>query len=268
LNNYRNNKKNFPELAYLSKMARRLNKIELSDSITNDYVNNYLLASQNKKSLNKEDIRFIASVVHDTKGKGFNFFRTYPDTINSVMQTKNYAEGVMDYAISREEIDSALSLAMKGGPIPHWNKISQRIAVKYGKDYAERNILNGQINWYRYKKDWPAYTKTLVIRVENYGAFGFGSPFFDLNNHAWDIFLHSNNKPALRKALIWSDSSIILNPQYGNSYDTKANILHKLGRTKEAILMEKKAIVLDPEWKEYKEVLEKMQHGQPTWSEL
>ena len=52
--------------------------------------------------------------------------------------------------------------------------------------------------------------------------------------------------------------------------DTYANILHKLGNTKEAILWEKKALALvksEEEKKTYQEALTKMEKGEKTWKD-
>ena len=54
-------------------------------------------------------------------------------------------------------------------------------------------------------------------------------------------------------------------PNYGTFIDTKANLLYKLGRKKEALELEAKASALTPDDKEVQEAYQKMKEGKPTW---
>lgn len=99
--------------------------------------------------------------------------------------------------------------------------------------------------------------------------------------HHKPLFEHCNDKNVLERALSWSELSIelIKNPIWGvENYDTKANILYKLGRITEALFWEEKAIALekanrcmqgkldDPiENTDYYKTLMKMKNGEPTW---
>jgi thiol-disulfide isomerase/thioredoxin len=62
-----------------------------------------------------------------------------------------------------------------------------------------------------------------------------------LNNVAWSFYEHVSSKSDLRRALVWIEQSITLEPEYAN-IDTKAMLLRKLGRMDEAIACAKKAI--------------------------
>lgn len=53
-----------------------------------------------------------------------------------------------------------------------------------------------------------------------------------LNNDAWDVFLNSNDKEILKKALKWMESVIRRNPNDANSIDTYANLLYKVGKNR------------------------------------
>ena len=95
---------------------------------------------------------------------------------------------------------------------------------------------------------------------------GMGGVFY-LNNCAWDIFRYSDNKDELRKAIIWSDRAIWMEGKKpeGNMLDTKANLLYKLGNRREALALEKKALLLDPTNTDIQTELEKMRRREKTW---
>lgn len=87
----------------------------------------------------------------------------------------------------------------------------------------------------------------------------------DLNNDAWWVFTHSEDKKDLQHALQWSKKAITKAPQSGNWLDTYANLLYKLGRNKEAIATQEKALSLEPENEEIKTNLAKMKRLEKTW---
>jgi tetratricopeptide (TPR) repeat protein len=107
------------------------------------------------------------------------------------------------------------------------------------------------------------------VRNKNVTLSGSGGAMF-LNNCAWTIFLHSDDKLELDKALAWSEHSLLLDSvSYlaPNNMDTKANLLYKLGGYKEAFIWEEKAINLDPGNSEFKKTLMKMKNKESTWSQ-
>ncbi|EJF52993.1 thiol:disulfide interchange protein [Saprospira grandis DSM 2844] len=65
----------------------------------------------------------------------------------------------------------------------------------------------------------------------------------ELNEAAWDGLYEEKNKKQLKAALKWIDKSIELEENYYN-LDTKANLLHKLGKKKEALATAEKALEL------------------------
>jgi predicted RNA polymerase sigma factor len=71
------------------------------------------------------------------------------------------------------------------------------------------------------------------------------------------------------EALEWSKKSFKdkENPMF---MDTYANILHKMGRTKEAIEVQEKAVAMttdEASKKELQETLDKMKKGEKTWAD-
>src|SRR5258706_3593302 len=106
-----------------------------------------------------------------------------------------------------------------------------------------------------------------------------GDAFFKLNLPAWDVFLNCNDKQVLRIALAWSDLSIKIDTHDPNIQylDTRANILYKLGRVREAIAQEENAIKMSydiakkqgrekgPFIDNYTRTVAKMKNGEPTY---
>jgi|GEM_PF-4159750 len=93
---------------------------------------------------------------------------------------------------------------------------------------------------------------------------------FGLNENASDVFTRSTDKNVLKLALTWSERALQLSPDNSQFLDTNANLLYKLGRKKEAVAQEEKAISLinkeDVEgMNKMTETLRKMKAGEKTW---
>ena len=91
----------------------------------------------------------------------------------------------------------------------------------------------------------------------------------DLNNIAWEFFLHATEPEELQKALVWSKRATEIAPANIEAMDTYANLLYKIGDRKKAVKLEKKLLSqIDPNdvnIKSYEEVLRKMKAGEETW---
>ena len=89
----------------------------------------------------------------------------------------------------------------------------------------------------------------------------------DLNGYAWAVLEKSNTKTELETALAWSKESLKMEKDNFAYLDTYANLLYKLGRKKEAIECERKALALCPEAEKpfYQNTLDEMKKGKKTW---
>lgn len=276
LNNYRQGKRNYMIMPYLSSALSTFDK-QLGNEISEDYINHYLLKMKNDELFTKGNIYFIAQSIESSKGPGFNFVLNHSLQVDNTMG-RDYTENIISSIIKEEEIDPPL---FKDSSLtadePQWNKIAKAIRSKYGKYYSIRTILDAKLQWYESKTQWPDYCKTLVQRVEKYGPFGPGDIYFQYDGVAWDIFLHSTSKMELMKALDWSDSSLGQVPPNVQCLDTYANILYKLGRKDEAIIWEQKALDMENRMAQKKgrtkgyftdifsATLTKIKEGKPTW---
>ena len=140
--------------------------------------------------------------------------------------------------------------------------------IKYGEAGEQviwnLNALKHYLNFQASKsaKDLENWT-VLKIKINN--KYPLISDAFDSNNDAWLLFENSNNRNYLQEALKWSKRAITLEPKSGNWKDTYANLLHKLGRTKEAIIIEEEALLLEPGNEDIKSNLKKMKANLSTW---
>jgi hypothetical protein len=179
--------------------------------------------------------------------------------------------------IIREDVNPILYPTGKPRPEddnwkPDWNEITALVAKKHDPMVADRVVSKARVGWYQVKKQWSEYTSNLVKNIEMYGTGREG--IIDsilLNNFAWDIFQHSNKKTELDAAISWLERILKNDPENTNSIDTYANLLHKTGRTNEAIAWELKGLDIaaakkdDEEVKVLRETVDKMKKGEPTW---
>ncbi|TCJ19331.1 DUF255 domain-containing protein [Flaviaesturariibacter flavus] len=117
-----------------------------------------------------------------------------------------------------------------------------------------------RVNYAMNTNNWPAFTKAASDFVKKYGPKV--SPE-EKNNLAWAFFEHVSDTKQLNEALAWSKASLVANDP--NFMDTYANLLHKLGRTPEAVQVETKAMGLASDKESFKTTIEKMKKGQKTW---
>jgi len=144
----------------------------------------------------------------------------------------------------------------------------EKIISEYSKKYSDiGHKVSLIILFIYYTKNYDSkQLKKILIKYDEINADIFGNPY-QMNSHSWEIFEKFNDKFLLNKALSWSKKSLEQdkdNPMY---LDTYANILYKLGQTKEAIEIETKAVELIEvkDKKSYQETLDKMKKGEPTW---
>ncbi len=171
--------------------------------------------------------------------------------------------------------------------IPNWKKMQLEIAKKYNREYAKKMVDAAKLNYYKWTSHWKEFAKLRDQDIkdnpphnadEGYGLFDpHGS--WVLNTDAWFLFERCNDKEVLQRALAWAELSISLGDDASDVqvFDTKANLLYKLGRVDEAIAAEEKAIEIDKALAkkngrdkgnfidDYSEIIRKMKKGEPTW---
>jgi thioredoxin-related protein/tetratricopeptide (TPR) repeat protein len=149
------------------------------------------------------------------------------------------------------------------------NKINwQDLTNEYTKEFPEfGNVVIAKEKMYRKfrNKEYVEFIKMIdSLSIIYPSQMNYPS---ELNGNAICVFSFSNNPTLLKKALSWSQQSIDQDKNNATFLDTYANLLYKLGQTKEAIEIETKAIEIVEEKysKSYIDVLNKMKKGKPTW---
>lgn len=238
-----------------------LEKLSIDSLLSNCYLNFY---GANNNLINSS-MRIFKIILNNTA------------TIDTLMHNKAFSTVIINNVLNREEVYPVLYpdnnfVATE----PQWESVEDRIEKKSNLKVGGRLVLEAKIKYYQAKKYWKNYCRELIRRVEQYGDFNTVWPGteadFNFNNLAWELFQFSNDKKQLAVGLQWSNKAISLNP-IPNWIDTKANLLYKLGRKKEAIVFEQEVIekaksAKDGQLREFEKSLDKMRKGIPTWPSL
>jgi len=119
---------------------------------------------------------------------------------------------------------------------------------------------------YSEAEDWINFGKYYMLYFEK----ALKHPVYDVNNISWWLFEHVEDQKVLKFACDVV-MKYAIEKWYQNDptvWDTYANLLHKTGKTTEAIEWEEKAAKMKiglPDEKVYTETLEKMRKNLPTW---
>jgi len=152
------------------------------------------------------------------------FYKRYgKDSVNNVLD--QLAISSLSYA--RQQKDSVL---LKNA-IAKLKESKNEVSLKQG--------LSEEMNYYKGNKNYTRYAELAHDYVNNY--------FLDdakmLNAVCWTYFQRIDDKKQLAEAEKWIAKSVELEDMYYNT-DTYANLLHKLGKKKEAIDMTNHSIAL------------------------
>lgn len=240
-----------------------LRKLALTANAENDKANMKRIATDYilgiKDPFTERDLRFIKMFTTSIKDPGFEILLENTRKVEDILG-KDAAESLISGIVERELIAPRL----KGET--DWTAISKDLTEKYGElgtEIASQTEVNNLLA----KKKWDMLAKKLPLWYNLYGKHRTWVGASDLNDISWALFEGTSNKDLLNFGLILSKKSVDLEPGVHHRIDTYANLLHKVGRTKEAIEWEKKALELDPGMQEYKDALEKMEAGAKTWKE-
>jgi len=286
---YQNGIKDYPKMAALSKTTKELlGDNSLAFVIAKDYKDNYLDKLSDKDFLKRDNIVFIhengSARLLNVRDRFFYYCYYHPEIIDSLL-SKGISEGYVKQII---RLDVMKPILFNGNnPItqtPNWKLIQKNLQSKYPKLTISDFILSEKITFYRKINNWNLYTKYKSEEIERHPPQPEGMKvFFSLNSPAWDVFSSCDSKVSLERALKWSELSIKIEKSQGmllQYLDTKANLLYKLGKTQEAILLEQRALKLadqiadrDGEGKplysdEFQANILKMKKGEPTWGRV
>lgn len=272
LADYRSGKMAFALMPVLASAARRVGQDSLSKQLSSDYIHHYLETLSEQQVWTSENILFITqhSQVIDLEDKIFQLYYHSRMTIDSVMHDEHFSNWLINYILYRDEVKPLVDKALTEiANEPQWCHLEKAISKNYDLLYAKKNVLQGQIEYYKAKKRWKEYIKCFVWQQEMNGIEkwqpGLGTSI-NLNNSAFEVFQYSKNKRELEKALSWVNSALAMtNSRYPQQMDTKANLLYKLGKKSDGLTLEEKSHSLSPRDKIIAANYEKMKSGLPTW---
>jgi len=239
-------------LAYAAKEA---NDRDTKDKVTAEY-----LATQ-KDLYTKENLEFLGSAMTSSKSKGFEIIMKDPAKVDAVLG-KGKASSMLNPVIMNDEV---YTLANSGAEI-NVDELEGKMKLKYPSVDLSKSFALFRIQWYQYyKKDWPAFQTAALNYMRKYGNEVDANT---LNDLAFAVFQNCQDPACVAEALNWSKRSVEGTKSEVPSYiDTYANLLHKSGKTGEAIQWEEKAISLvsNDAKASFQATLDKMKKGEKTW---
>jgi thioredoxin-related protein len=272
----------YDEMPDLARQALAKKDKETSIKIVKQYKEQYVDKLDDEKAFASENLSILGQFsieVLSSKDRYFKFFNEHSDEADSIVgwtlrgKPRKVAKLFVRTVIRKEEISD--KLYQDGKPItnpkPNWKKIEKSIIIKYGSYYADQYFPDEQIEFYRVAQDWNNYVIYVNKKIKKMPprANGrlFGLQFGDswqLNMYGWVLFEGCTDKNILKKGLPWVDLSLKLK-EVVYVIDTKANLLYRIGKVKEAIALEESAVNLSNNDKSTIETLNKMKAGYPTW---
>jgi thioredoxin-related protein len=267
---FKNGQVSCKDLAALASFSLQLGDRKLAFEIARDYVGNYLNGLSEDQFHSKEYLDFLStfySVIH-LSDNVFRYFCDCQKVIDSVMAGRGFSERIIKYVIDRETIEPIIETEKAVGLTPNWRLIRRVLKAKYNGEFINCTLDAAEAKWYLGMKDWKKYVKFKIPEVNHYLSENLMSGVqaeIYFNNSAWMIFLHSKKKSELLQALTWINYVDRMDVNMPGIMDTKANLLYKLGKSKEGIALEEKVAKADSFSKATVEILEKMRAGRPTW---
>lgn len=256
-------------LPQIAKGFKSLGEIKTANEIAKKYKISYFDKLNFQEASVEENIQFMKEfpeLINSTD----NFFKLcyYRPDIIAKYADIGYPDRLIEYVIFREQIDPIFNAhERKSLKQIKWSKINRSIAKRYNQQLAHKIILRAKIRWYTKKYDWNNLVKSQIKQVEDFGFDTTAIGQALLNNMIYEvIFLHAEERLQLQKGADWMTTIIEKNPD-ATYIDTYANLLYKMGRVKEGLEWQKKAMAIAPGDKEIAETYIKMQNGKPTWKD-
>ena len=254
LNKYKAGEKTPAFIMNLAQVAMDAYDLKNAASLSDEY-----LATQTNL-FTKENLEFINKFTRSSKDKGFAMMLNNADKVNAVLGAGKAEEKVMGI-IMQEDI---YPIILKKDAKPDWQVLSEKLEKKYPAQATELSS-KAKVIFYQAKGDWNNFASEIVGYMNKYGEKATSQ---ELNSYAWAVFENCKDMTCVTQALDWSKRSF-KDKDNEMFMDTYANILHKMGKTQDAIVWEKKALALatGDQKKSYQETLDKMEKGEKTWKD-
>jgi thioredoxin-related protein len=291
---YKQGIKHYDRMPYMIGEAVKLFDTALARQLFKEHLE-YVSGLNETERYTKENIKLWSSFLLKLDSKALQFFLKDSIKIDKVMGQRGFSASNVNKTIQGRIVDSFFRMQMgmtttiTGQKVPNseimfmwlpgrkdgkiepdyveadWKKLKKMIREYFGESYATRNVNTAKMRWYGKHQNMTSYMKTYFDELDKYPPTDLANWYWPINESAWETFLYANDKELLKKALEWMDKIIQHGANSDDYFDTYANLLYKLGRTKEAIEWEEKAVKLNPNEKTFSMTLEKIKKGEPTY---
>jgi thioredoxin-related protein len=302
LNEYKQGIKHYDRMPYMITEAGKLRDTALARQLFQEHLNYAYTLNENER-YTKENIRLWSSYVLKLDSKALQFFLKDYSIIDQIMGEKGWSTGVVDATIQGRIVDSFFrmqkgeTITATGAKISNseimfmrlpvrkdkkikpdlveadWKTLKKMIREHFSEEFSTRNVFAAKIRWYWKHENMAGVSRTYFNQLEKYPPVDFTKENDMINEMCWRTFLYVNDWKLLKKALGWMDKVIKHKPDEPDKLDTYANLLYKLGNTKEAIEWEERAVNSQTirygqgKENEFKPTVEKMKKGEPTYQE-
>lgn len=265
---------NYKELPRIIKTLKEMNEETIANEIARDYISHYLENLPEVDYLTFDNMRFIRdnAIVLRESDRIFKICLQNPAGIDTALGEKRFAKTLSEFVIYKDVIQPYLLNSKETGKEPNWKHIAQKLRTTYVKNEYFNPLLDAQISWSKYRKNWSNYTKYLYKKMRS-GAFAeYGKEknilVAFINNKAAELLTYSNRRRELKVGIEWVNYAI---SAYGTGeslptlLDTKANLLYKMGKRQLALATCKEAAERFPEYCVFYKCMEA---GLPTWLDI
>ncbi|WP_448103445.1 DUF255 domain-containing protein [Pedobacter panaciterrae] len=257
---YRRKKLDFNDMPSLAKTAKSFNQNELANIVAEDYIDHYLLKLREDKLFTKDNLTFISDFMGNTKTNRFKFFFKNQEKVDGILGENKSAYSIRT-AINQDYIPDYKTWTSSP---PDWDSVEKTVTKTFGH-LGQEMVWGKRMIYAQDNKQWEALGKYYQLYFEKV----LRRPEYDINHVSWDVFLHVKDPKVLEFTIEVMRYALDVYYTYNpGAVDTYANLLHKVGRTREAIEWEEKAaqpFVGTEAGKPFAEALERMKNGLPTW---
>lgn len=258
----------YPALA--EKFKEEFQEKDMSATIADVYINNFLDKLPDHDLLTKEHLDFVGKYLGCIKStnKIFKLCLRQPQLVDSVKgyEGGGWAEALVKRTIINEDVQPILEKAAEPKNEPNWLELDHNLLKKYGKSLATTFVLDARVFWYEKKKDWISFLKYLQPHIDSYELKNVDA--LHLNYCVWYVFKYSNDPKLMNRALAWIDMAIEKMPQdmLWMVWDTKACLLYKIGRKEESMTLMKQILDTFPQFRSgFQSRINRMTKGEDIW---
>ncbi|AFC25057.1 putative disulfide-isomerase [Saprospira grandis str. Lewin] len=217
-----------------------------------EFLRNYIKALDAAYESNVEETRLYLGLIPEAEWKQSEHFEIM------MLTEVGFEQKYFDYILAHKEEfvaengEETVEEYMKGALMSQVHLVGEAQNGKGTKSQEYKQLvknLNEGLS-----KDLAAYYTAMLNTIIHNGTkkefkylnimlLEHSDSWQELNEVAWSYFQTEDSKKKLKAALKWINKSIELEENYYN-VDTKANLLHKLGKKKEALATAEKAVEL------------------------